>query len=508
MVDHDMVEVGNIVRHELGASSIGLPKASTLAQRIRREFPLCDAEGIDADFLSMTKLEQLRLVSGADVVVAATDTAECQRRVNEVCLEAGVTSVYPAFWVDPASGTRDAEVGEIFWFRPGQGMPCYACLTSWRPAETGTETRGGTRADVQVVVLATLWVIAALLDPQDERALVLNPERSFILVHGFMPIRSDAVRVMFNDSDDSGLLSLRVPFPRTPCRTCRGHRPPSPRAAAEPVLVGGLAALREANLVVAQAEAHAERERVVRESRRRLAAEQRTSLLRTAHQQFETISTGLRNAVLFAAPSAKTGRLPELVARWQAWEIELGTARLRLSIHREIPSPRERYSSSYMEEWTAEAGAPFDVIAYCILVAGDGRPDARGYVGRAHALWFGDPQTRGRYGWYENAFTESSRIPELGRGYLFYGGATKSLERQFFAPLALTPEQIGVRAALKHQPSPWELVWPFTLARPDAMDNFISRLAGWFADAAGDGLRAPVSMPELDPTGSWRTEGY
>src|SRR5664280_2405779 len=60
LVDHDVVEPGNIVRHELGEPSIGLPKASTLAEHIRREFPLCEAEGINANFLQLSPDEQRR----------------------------------------------------------------------------------------------------------------------------------------------------------------------------------------------------------------------------------------------------------------------------------------------------------------------------------------------------------------------------------------------------------------------------------------------------------------
>ena len=73
-----------------------LPPA--LADQICREFPPCDAVGLHADFLELADGEQQRLAAGADVVVAATDSAACQRRVNQVALAAGRPAVYPAVW--------------------------------------------------------------------------------------------------------------------------------------------------------------------------------------------------------------------------------------------------------------------------------------------------------------------------------------------------------------------------------------------------------------------------
>ena len=160
LVDHDRIEVENLVRHPLGASAVGLPKASTLADRIHNDFPACDVIGIDANFLELPSNEQLRLVREADLVVAATDSVECQRRINEVCLAAEAIAVYPAVWV--GTHVRDAEVGEILWVLPGRHTPCYLCMTAWRPTGPGAEARGGTRADIKVLVLATVWVLSLI----------------------------------------------------------------------------------------------------------------------------------------------------------------------------------------------------------------------------------------------------------------------------------------------------------------------------------------------------------
>jgi hypothetical protein len=53
LVDRDVLEVENLVRHPLGAPALGLPKAPALAARICREFPPCHATGLHADFLEL-----------------------------------------------------------------------------------------------------------------------------------------------------------------------------------------------------------------------------------------------------------------------------------------------------------------------------------------------------------------------------------------------------------------------------------------------------------------------
>lgn len=225
LVDHDVLAVENLVRHPLGAEELGKHKASALASRIRREFPLCDATGYDVNFLQLPPGRQQALAREAPVVIAATDSAPCQRRINEVCIATETIAVYPGVWV--GDHVRDAEVGEIQWVLPGRHTPCYLCATSWRPEGAGAEARGGTRADIQVLVLALVWVVAGLINPDDERARMLDPERTLILVHGFMQ-PSRAVEDLFSTSN---MTAIRVPFPQRPCEACGGQQPrPQPPA--------------------------------------------------------------------------------------------------------------------------------------------------------------------------------------------------------------------------------------------------------------------------------------
>ena len=221
LVDPDVLGVENLVRHPLGAPAIGLPKAPALAAKICQEFPPCHATGLHADFLDLADSEQQRLAAGADVVVAATDSAACQRRVNQVSLAAGRPAVYPAVWVDPR--VRDAEVGEILWVWPGRQTPCYQCAATFREGAADTQAARGARVDIQLVALATAQVVAALAGPADERPAILDPQRTAIYLHGLTPT-SPGIRATF---PAPGLASrnVRIPFPAMPCQACGSQQP-------------------------------------------------------------------------------------------------------------------------------------------------------------------------------------------------------------------------------------------------------------------------------------------
>ncbi len=218
LVDRDRLEEENLIRHPLGRPYLGQMKASALANHIREEAPWCNAIGTDADFLKLPTGQQLHLARQADVIVAAIESVDCRLRINELCLAAEKPAVYPAVWV--GGGVREAEVGEIFWMRPGRQTPCYVCLRRWR-AEAGEGRTGhGTQTDIKYHVLATTSVIDALLNPDDERAGILDADRNLILVHGFMP-PSEAVQDFF---DERSMQNVLVRFPETPCPACGGQR--------------------------------------------------------------------------------------------------------------------------------------------------------------------------------------------------------------------------------------------------------------------------------------------
>ncbi|WP_042432646.1 ThiF family adenylyltransferase [Streptacidiphilus anmyonensis] len=229
LVDRDVLETENLVRHPLGAPQLGQPKAPALAEAIRRAFPPCEATGLHADFTELPDEVQRALVREADVVVAATDSAACQRRVNGLALAVGRPAAYPAVWVDPR--IRDAEVGEILWVLPDRRTPCYECAVAFRRGTADADAARGARVDIQLVSLATAQVVTALAHPADDRAGILDPQRNAIYLHGLTPT-SPGVRATF---PALGLSSrnVRVPFPPSLCPACHTSRSTAPGASAE-----------------------------------------------------------------------------------------------------------------------------------------------------------------------------------------------------------------------------------------------------------------------------------
>jgi serine/threonine-protein kinase len=111
-----------------------------------------------------------------------------------------------------------------------------------------------------------------------------------------------------------------------------------------------------------------------------------------------------------------------------------------------------------------------------------------GYRGRSHSLWFGDTQAEGDFAWFETAFM----IHPLMRSSTEY------------APYSVRPDSADAGQALSPGMGTVQLAWPFSRLQPGALDEFIERWGGWFADAAEGRLQHPTSMPERNAVGSWR----
>ncbi len=223
LLDRKNLDYKNPRRHVLGRQYIGRSKSRTLAHLLRWEFPECKAEGIHKDFLLLPPDEQHRLIAAAEVVIAATDTDRCQRKINEVCFKAEVTAVYPGIWGHP--DTRPAEVGQILWVLSGGNTPCYECAIPARSTTDGPRTWEGTRADVELLAITTAQLTKALLLKGADQAEILDTNRTMTLVHGFTPT-SPSIRGLFHAGrvfhPDQGLCSYStpVPFPVDPCRVC------------------------------------------------------------------------------------------------------------------------------------------------------------------------------------------------------------------------------------------------------------------------------------------------
>ncbi len=118
LVDNDVLEPENVIRHVCGIRYLGQKKTEALSDVLKDRNPLAKVQKCNADLLSWDGLEAE--IQQADVVVLATDNEPSRYRVNEVCVNKRVPFVVGRVF------TRGIG-GEAFAYRPGQGG-CLACL--------------------------------------------------------------------------------------------------------------------------------------------------------------------------------------------------------------------------------------------------------------------------------------------------------------------------------------------------------------------------------------------
>jgi eukaryotic-like serine/threonine-protein kinase len=238
------------------------------------------------------------------------------------------------------------------------------------------------------------------------------------------------------------------------------HAADTPRSA-------GLARLQEAS------RAHANREAEVARvaSEASSEGERRAGLSEAAASGLEAIVEALVESIRSAAPASSSERL-----RDGARSLKLGPAELRIF-------PFRRYATASKGLGRAIV---FDVVASATVGVAM-PPDQYGYEGRSHSLWFCDAQEHDQYAWFETAFIIS---PSMARQ------STRD-------PFALEP---GPEASEAIAPimGAFQVAWPFTRLEADGLDDFVSRWAGWLADASERHLHRPNTMPEGNPKGSWR----
>jgi serine/threonine-protein kinase len=230
---------------------------------------------------------------------------------------------------------------------------------------------------------------------------------------------------------------------------------------------GGLARLEQANRANVARQSEIGRQASAHQSE----AERRQALADTAVQALTRVAATLRDAIGNAAPSASLSTGLKI-----GWTIQLDQAELRLAPPvTAAPNP-----------WGSRGTPAFDLIVFSEL---DLRmpPHHSGYEGRSHSLWYCDAQEAGRYQWFEMAFMLSPFAAKLARQ----------------DPFSLDPGEQAAMAVRSGTPD-IQVAWPFTAVIVGELDEFVSRWAGWLAEAAQGQLHRPSAMPERDPAGSWR----
>jgi molybdopterin/thiamine biosynthesis adenylyltransferase len=125
LVDHDRLEIGNIMRHSAGISFVGRQKVTAARDLILETNPLGAVEtyAIKADDENKELLRTL--IERADLVICATDNRPSKLLINSLCVDVKKCVLF-------GGAFRRAYGGQVLRVRPGESA-CYHCLVIYMP---------------------------------------------------------------------------------------------------------------------------------------------------------------------------------------------------------------------------------------------------------------------------------------------------------------------------------------------------------------------------------------
>lgn len=131
IMDHDRVEVGNVMRHVARLSDVGRFKTKVLAELIREKNPYANVRTVEKE-VSWDNIEEVReLVKQADTVLCCTDNKPSRLVLNLVCKEENTPLII-------AGAFRRAYGGQVLRIRPSETM-CYQCFLMMLPEQANDE---------------------------------------------------------------------------------------------------------------------------------------------------------------------------------------------------------------------------------------------------------------------------------------------------------------------------------------------------------------------------------
>jgi molybdopterin/thiamine biosynthesis adenylyltransferase len=118
LLDNDVLEPENVIRHACGLRYVGQRKVDALAEVLLDRNPAIRIEKYETDIMACGDLADR--VKRSAVVVLATDNEPTRYRLNQICVDAQTAFVVGRVF------TRGIG-GEVFNYRPGESG-CLACL--------------------------------------------------------------------------------------------------------------------------------------------------------------------------------------------------------------------------------------------------------------------------------------------------------------------------------------------------------------------------------------------
>ncbi len=117
LIDNDVIETGNVVRHVADLRSVGQNKAHAVAELIRQRNPNAHIT------VHQGKVEEhLDALDDLDLLVVGVDGEPAKYVINEACLKRKLSAVYAGVY-------ERGEGGDVVLIQPYDG-PCYACWSA------------------------------------------------------------------------------------------------------------------------------------------------------------------------------------------------------------------------------------------------------------------------------------------------------------------------------------------------------------------------------------------
>ena len=194
IIDNGDIEPENVGRHVCDLSHLMRDKSFAVAELIEQVNPDADVRPVIEDFRTVDRIGIALDARGGDtLMVAATDSFECQSLVNQLSLEEGIPSVYIGCW-------GEATIGEILYVVPGR-TPCFECYAGFRREtealslndprkytdldfdQTKVPGQAGLWPNILVICGFAFQVILALLGDEERGRRLLDFEHTLLLVN-------------------------------------------------------------------------------------------------------------------------------------------------------------------------------------------------------------------------------------------------------------------------------------------------------------------------------------
>lgn len=169
LIDGDHLEEVNRARHVLPERYVGMNKAEAMTLFLADEVPQSRPEAVPLDVNEALSDSQLDvLLEPADLIVAATDDREAQRRIGERALALGVPAIFPALYGD--------EGGEVV-VQTDPRFPCFFCWDGFRTDQERLRGVTALNAMTLPVIYISVRLSLGILDPSSihRRMMVQGP---------------------------------------------------------------------------------------------------------------------------------------------------------------------------------------------------------------------------------------------------------------------------------------------------------------------------------------------